>query len=518
MATLFDYLPEKTIIMKVGDIHTALDKFNQEINERYEQRKHDISHPILAPEKLYLATNEVFEAIGKFSQVQLSQERIAETGANVNFNCNELPNLLIQRNSERPLAAIEKFLTENNSRVLFCVETAGRREALLSLLQTISVTPKNYDAWNEFIQSDSADSNHDSNVSNDDIGIIIAPLEQGLNLPSPAITLIVEAQIFGLQVLQTRRQIKTKLQDSDSMVKNLLELTIGSPIVHIDHGIGRYLGLQTLKIGDREGEFLTVEYGGNDKLYVPVTSLHLINRYTGPDADQVTLSKLGTEQWSRAKHKAAEKIRDVAAELLEIHAKRAVKVGFKFKKDEVEYAKFASAFPFETTPDQEKAINDVLDDMLSARTMDRLICGDVGFGKTEVAMRAAFIAAMNGKQVAVLVPTTLLAQQHYQTFCDRFADWPVRIEMLSRFRSVQEQNKIISAIKDSKYDIIIGTHKLLQKDIGFKNLGLLIVDEEHRFGVSQKEKIKSLRAEVDILNLTATANPTHIEYGNVRHT
>jgi transcription-repair coupling factor (superfamily II helicase) len=497
MQTLFDYLPLNSLLIKVGDINNAAEKFNREIQERFQQRQYDISHPLLAPKKLFLPIDEVFHFFKQFSQIQCQQEKNLTHKLQVNFNCTEPPLLTIQRQSEKPLQLLEDFLLERSQRVLFCAESAGRREALLKLLQTIGVTPKNYTTWQEFIVDQSTT-----------LGITIAPLEQGLCLQEPPIALISEAQIFGLQVLQTRRRVKTKAQDSDAVVKDLLELNIGAPIVHVEHGIGHYLGLQTLHIANIEAEYLTLEYANHDKLYVPVSSLHLINRYTGPDSEHIPLNKLGSEQWSKAKRKAAEKIRDVAAELLAIQAKRAIKSGYAFSFEESEYSKFASTFPFETTLDQEKAINNVLSDMQMPKTMDRLICGDVGFGKTEVAMRAAFLAVTNGKQVAVLVPTTLLAQQHYQTFCDRFADWPVRIEMLSRFRSIQEQNKIIDSLtKKNSYDIIIGTHKLLQKDIHFGNLGLLIIDEEHRFGVQQKEKLKALRAEVDIVTLTATPIP-----------
>lgn len=498
MQTLFDYLPLNSLLIKVGDINNAAEKFSHEIQERFEQRRYDHTHPLLAPKELFLPIDKIYHFFKQFSQIQCQQEKITTNNSplNFNFNCTEPPQLTIQRQNENPLQLLEDFLLTQTQRVLFCAESAGRREALLKLLQTINVTPQNYTTWQEFLSHQYTP------------GIIVAPLDQGLCLQEPAIAIISEAQIFGLQVLQTRRRIKTKAQDTDAVVRDLLELNIGAPIVHVEHGIGHYLGLQTLHIANIEAEYLTLEYANHDKLYVPVSSLHLINRYTGPDAEHIALNKLGTEQWSKAKRKAAEKIRDVAAELLAIQAKRAAKSGYEFTFDESEYSKFASAFPFETTLDQEKAINNVMTDMQLPKTMDRLICGDVGFGKTEVAMRAAFLAVTNGKQVAMLVPTTLLAQQHYQTFCDRFADWPVTIEMLSRFRSVQEQNKIIASLmKKNGYDIIIGTHKLLQKDIHFGNLGLLIIDEEHRFGVQQKEKLKSLRAEVDIVTLTATPIP-----------
>jgi transcription-repair coupling factor (superfamily II helicase) len=331
-------------------------------------------------------------------------------------------------------------------------------------------------------------------------------LQNGLYLEDPAIAVIAETQLFGEQVLQQRRR-RAKQRDPDLIIRNLVELEEGSPVVHEDHGVGRYLGLQSLNVGGIEQEFLTLEYAGGDKLYVPVASLHLISRYTGASPDVAPLHKLGSNQWEKAKRKAREQVRDVAAELLDIYARREARVGYQYKLEADQYNAFAAAFPFEETPDQEDAIHGVLKDMTTKKPMDRLVCGDVGFGKTEVAMRAAFIAIQDGKQVAMLVPTTLLTQQHYENFKDRFADWPIRIESLSRFRSKKEQDKVIEGLQDGNVDIVIGTHKLIQEGIKFKRLGLVIIDEEHRFGVRQKERFKALRSEVDILTLTATPIP-----------
>jgi transcription-repair coupling factor (superfamily II helicase) len=291
------------------------------------------------------------------------------------------------------------------------------------------------------------------------------------------------------------------------VVRNLTELHIGAPVVHEDHGVGRYLGLQTLEVGGLATEFLALEYARGDKLYVPVSSLHLISRYTGASPETAPLHRLGGDQWDKLKRRAAERVRDVAAELLEIYARREARRGFAFPKDGQEYGAFSAAFEFEETPDQQRTIDAVLEDMAEPKPMDRVVCGDVGFGKTEVAMRAAFMAVQGGKQVALLVPTTLLAQQHYENFSDRFADWPVRVESLSRFRTTKEQGQILKGMRDGTVDIVVGTHKLLQSGISFKNLGLVIVDEEHRFGVRHKERLKALRSEVDILTLTATPIP-----------
>ena len=335
----------------------------------------------------------------------------------------------------------------------------------------------------------------------------MAPLDQGLLLENPSLAIITESQLSGEKVQQRRRRRKSAARELENIFNNLNELTIGSPVVHHEHGVGRYLGLQTLTVGGFEAEYLLLEYANNDKLYVPVSSLHLIGRYSGISAENAPLHRLGTDQWGKAKKKAMERARDVAAELLDIHAKRAARQGFAFNIDNTDYAAFAAAFPLEETPDQQSAIEAIISDMLSPQPMDRVVCGDVGFGKTEVAMRAAFIAVQSGKQVAVLVPTTLLAQQHYQNFRDRFADWPVRVEVMSRFVSPKQQKAISDDLVAGKVDVVIGTHKLLSREMKYQSLGLVIIDEEHRFGVTQKEHFKKLRYELDLLTLTATPIP-----------
>ncbi|HAW41068.1 MAG TPA: transcription-repair coupling factor, partial [Pseudomonas sp.] len=370
--------------------------------------------------------------------------------------------------------------------------SAGRREVLLELLARLKLRPQEVEGWGGFLASEGR------------LAIAIAPLDEGLLLDEVA--LVAESPLFGQRVMQRRRREKSR-DAGDNVIKNLTELREGAPVVHIDHGVGRYQGLVTLEIEGQAQEFLLLQYADEAKLYVPVASLHLIARYTGSDDALAPLHKLGSETWQKAKRKAAEQVRDVAAELLDIYARRAARQGYAFKDPQVDYETFAAGFPFEETPDQQAAIDAVREDLLSAKPMDRLVCGDVGFGKTEVAMRAAFIAVHGGKQVAVLVPTTLLAQQHYNSFRDRFADWPVRVEVMSRFKSAKEVQNAITELADGKIDILIGTHKLLQDDVKFSNLGLVIIDEEHRFGVRQKEQLKALRSEVDILTLTATPIP-----------
>lgn len=491
--TLFDYLPKNSVFISITELNSKAEEFWSEITGRYEQLRYDITRPLLTPETLFLTANEIFAAMKQFPQIKISNESTVST-EQVKFPTQPLPELTFQAKSTQPFTNLQSYLNNTDSRILFCAETAGRREALLALFKTISLFPKQFDNWQDFLNDTTK------------IGITVASLEEGVYWQNPSISIIAEAQLFGQQVMQ-RRLRKSRHQDPNALFRDLTELNVGAPVVHIDHGIGLYLGLQTITTNDIETEYLTLEYAGGAKLYVPVASLHLISRYTGTNSENIPLHHLGTKQWERTKRKAAEQIRDVAAELLDIYAKRAAKQGHTYSKPSADYQRFASAFPFEETPDQQAAIEQVINDLSSPKIMDRLVCGDVGFGKTEVAMRAAFVAIQDNKQVAVLVPTTVLAEQHAENFKDRFADWPVKIAALSRFRSAKEQKNILEELKQGKIDIIIGTHKLLQPGIQFKDLGLLIVDEEHRFGVRDKDRIKALRNQVDILTLTATPIP-----------
>ncbi len=491
-ATLFDYLPENCLILSHAGVETTSASFWTEIKRRYEDRRHDTERPLLAPEELWLATDEVFGAINRFAVKTL----VTKTGGadTLDLETQPAPTFKLQQQAEQPLLELQDYLSATSARVLFCAESPGRREALLELLAHIGIHPTEFSGWQDFVSADTP------------TGITVAALDRGLLLAEPALLLISESQLFGQQVLQRRRRGKAS-DTSDQVIKNLAELNLNAPVVHLEHGVGRYRGLQTIEVDRRADEFLTLEYAAGAKLFVPIASLHLISRYAGADADTAPLHRLGSEKWQKAKRKAIEQIRDTAAELLDIHAQRAARNGTSFAIDEDQYQRFAAAFPFEETPDQAAAIAQTLKDMHARTAMDRLICGDVGFGKTEVAMRAAFVAASNGKQVAILVPTTLLAQQHYESFIDRFADWPITIDVLSRFRSREQQDSVLKRLADGRLDIVIGTHKLILGKIKFKDLGLLVIDEEHRFGVQQKEKIKRLRADVDILNLTATPIP-----------
>lgn len=493
MAHLCDYLPESTLIFSETGNDQAAEHSWQEIQERYEQFRYDTSRPILAPEALCLDAPSLYQRIKPFARVQFQLEQGLKTEEKGALDAVPPPLLPIQSQSKQPLSHLKDWIEESPNRILFAVETSGRREILLSLLHKANIHPHTYDSWPAFLDSD------------DNLGIIVAPMDHGLVAPEFGIEIIVESQLFGEKV-QQRRARKSK-DMGDAVIRHLAELNIGDPVVHIDAGVGRYQGLQHLTVGGQETEFVTLAYAGEDKLYVPVSSLHLISRYTGGDADSAPVHKLGGDKWSKEKEKAAKRARDVAAELLNIYARREAQQGRVYEVNEEDYRLFSESFPFEETPDQEAAIEAVLDDLCNTKPMDRLVCGDVGFGKTEVAMRAAFVVVQNNKQVVVLVPTTLLAQQHYESFCDRFADWPVNIELLSRFRTQKQQSQVMDKLSSGKVDILISTHKLLHQDIDFKDLGLLIVDEEHRFGVRQKDKMKSLKSQVDILTLTATPIP-----------
>jgi len=512
--TLCDYLSENTLVIISGDIDKAIEQYWLDIEYRYEDRRYDPTKPLLEPSKLFLNTSELYSALKPFDRITIKStieiNKASDTGEQdqsskglIRYDINPLPDLTINHKLKQPFELINLFISDKTtpSKVLFVAESQGRRESVLDLLKRNQITPPLFDNIEDFIQSD------------EKLGITVNALTTGFVFQSKgasiknAIALITESELLGDRVRQTRRRKKQQDIHADAIFKNLAELSIGQPVVHIDHGIGRYMGMQTLETSGITTEFLVLNYANESKLYVPVASLHLINRYSGSDAEHAPLHKLGNDSWSKAKKKAAEKVKDVAAELLDIYAKRATNTGHSFTRNKDDYRAFSDSFGFEETFDQEQAIHAVVSDMLSEKTMDRLVCGDVGFGKTEVAMRAAFVAVNDSKQVAILVPTTLLAQQHYENFKDRFANWPIVIEVLSRFKTAKEQNEVIAKVESGHIDILIGTHKLLQNSIKYKDLGLLVVDEEHRFGVKQKEKIKQLRSNVDILTLTATPIP-----------
>ncbi|MBA0187692.1 transcription-repair coupling factor [Pectobacterium odoriferum] len=492
LPSLFSYFPSNTLLVNTGNLEQSAERFWQDIQQRFESRRVDPMRPLLPSDSLWLRVDGLFTELKAWPRVQLKTDTLPEKAANVNLAYLPLPELAIQHQQKSPLDALRRFIEQFDGQVIFSVESEGRRETLQELLARIKLNPTLISTLEQ--------------AQDRGTYLIIGASEHGFIDTLRQRALICESDLLGERVSR-RRQDSRRTINTDTLIRNLAELRPGQPVVHLEHGVGRYAGLTTLEAGGIKAEYLILTYAGEDKLYVPVSSLHLISRYAGGADENAPLHKLGGDAWSRARQKAAERVRDVAAELLDIYAQRAAKSGFAFKHDKTQYQLFCESFPFETTPDQAQAINAVLSDMCQPLAMDRLVCGDVGFGKTEVAMRAAFLAVENHKQVAVLVPTTLLAQQHFDNFRDRFANWPVKIEMISRFRSAREQTQVLEETQEGKVDILIGTHKLLQSDVRWRDLGLLIVDEEHRFGVRHKERIKAMRADVDILTLTATPIP-----------
>ncbi|WP_313248710.1 transcription-repair coupling factor [Stenotrophomonas indicatrix] len=493
-ATLFDYLPAGSLPVVCVGAAEAAETFWTQTGERYEQRRHDVERPLLPPSALYLSPDLLRERLNDAPRIEVwaaDHARIAEAHA---LGDQPLPPLPVAAREAPAGDALKSFLSHYPGRVLIAADSPGRREALLEVLQAAELKPPVVADLLSFLASDER------------FAIAVAPLEDGFALDAPHIAVLTERQLFPERAGSTRRTRRAG-REPEAIIRDLGELTEGAPIVHEDHGVGRYRGLIAMDVGGMPGEFLEIEYAKGDRLYVPVAQLHLISRYSGASAETAPLHSLGGEQWSKAKRKAAEKVRDVAAELLEIQARRQARAGLALQVDRAMYEPFAAGFPFEETPDQLAAIDATLRDLASSQPMDRVVCGDVGFGKTEVAVRAAFAAASAGKQVAVLVPTTLLAEQHYRNFRDRFADYPMKVEVLSRFKSTKEIKAELEKVAAGTIDVIVGTHRLLQPDVKFKDLGMVVVDEEQRFGVRQKEALKALRANVHLLTLTATPIP-----------
>ncbi|ENU89553.1 transcription-repair coupling factor [Acinetobacter sp. CIP 102143] len=490
---LTTYLPKNCVVITNNEVEDELINFWKEVVRRYEDRRHNIDQPILPPEELFLMPHHVLQALNQFPRILASAEAFEAKAGVLNLAAEQPPKLAVDPKKQQPFEVVKHYVDQAKHPILLVAESAGRRETLKDALRAVLGEIQTVESFAQF-QKDQLQ-----------VAITSAPLDRGLLLTNQ-LSVISENQLYEHRVVQRRRKRQQEVSE-EFLIRSLTELSIGAPVVHIDHGVGRYAGLTTLEIDQQDHEFLQLDYADGAKVYVPVTNLHLISRYSGGDPDLAPLHKLGTDTWSKAKRKALEQIHDVAAELLHIQARRQSKPGFAFEMDHTAYMQFASGFAYEETLDQANAIEATLHDMQLAKPMDRLVCGDVGFGKTEVAMRAAFVAVQNGKQVAVLVPTTLLAQQHYESFKDRFADTAVRIEVLSRFGSNKTHLKTIEDLAEGKVDIVVGTHKILQENIQFKNLGLMIVDEEHRFGVRDKERIKALRADVDMLTLTATPIP-----------
>jgi transcription-repair coupling factor (superfamily II helicase) len=512
---LFDYLPARSTVLLPSDHEAALKDAWRTLTERHEERRCDIEHPVLDPAEICLRADTWIVVATASPYVLLGPEppplavpsgdapgavpptitlHPAAPVRIVDFGSVPAPVARLDQRREETLRQFAEALRSSEGRVLLAAESAGRRELLLELLRPYDIATRVVTSWADFLASDAR------------IALAVAPLASGVQLRDPRVTIYAEEQLFGERARQERRRRRSD-RDPARIIQQLADLRPGAAVVHEDYGVGRYTGLTTMDTAGTTAEFLVLEYAGGDKLYVPVQALERISRYTGAAAESAPLHKLGSDQWSKARARAAARVHDAAAELLDVYARRAARVGFAFPVDEQQLRAFEAGFPFEETVDQMQAIRAVVDDLRSTKPMDRVVCGDVGFGKTEVALRAAFVAVQGGKQVAALVPTTLLAQQHYDTFVDRFADWPVKIELLSRFRAGAQSKAVLEGLASGKVDIVIGTHRLLQPGIRFKELGLVIVDEEHRFGVRDKEKLKALRAEVDVLTLTATPIP-----------
>jgi transcription-repair coupling factor (superfamily II helicase) len=494
-ASLFDHVPANALVVLDTGWEPAAEQQLAQCAQRWEQRRHDIERPVLPPEDLWLRLDELRAALNRHVRIEQVPPEHPRFEKGLTLDAQPAPNLPLAAKGEAPAAALRAFLSSYPGRVLVAADSPGRREALIDVLAAADLKPPTVADWASFLASDHR------------YAIGVVPLDAGFALTEPAIAVLTERQLFPEKAEQSRRRTRRGVRDPDAIIKDLSEIGVGSPIVHEEHGVGRYRGLEVLEAGGVAGEYLVIEYAKGDKLYVPVSQLERVSRYSGASTEHAPLHSLGGEAWEKARKRAADKVRDVAAELLEIQARRQARAGLALPVDRAIYEPFAATFPFEETPDQLSAIEAVITDLAKPSPMDRVVCGDVGFGKTEVAVRAAFVAAAAGKQVAVLVPTTLLAEQHYRNFRDRFADWPIRVEVLSRFKSAKDVKAVLEQVAEGKVDVIVGTHRLLQEDVKFKDVGLVIVDEEQRFGVRQKERLKALRAEVHLLTLTATPIP-----------
>ena len=498
-ATVFDYLGESATVVLHGDVEQAFQHFWSDTQDRYRLVQGDPDRPALPPALLFLNAEQFYGLANQHAQLALRSPPDVDAHAEV---IGPLPDVRVERGSDEPLQRLQQHLAHSQRRVLVLAESEGRRESLLDFLRAGGLSMPMVDSLQAFLDEQ------------EPIAMATSSLSQGFAWIETGVDLVTETELFATPATARRRKKQEQVSDVDALIKDLSELQLGDPVVHTSHGIGRYRGLVHLDMGQvaddgtpEKQEFLHLEYADQAVLYVPVSQLHLISRYTGVSADEAPLHKLGSAQWDKARRKAAEQVRDAAAELLNIYARRAAREGHAFRFMAQDYETFARDFGFEETADQNAAIHAVIQDMISPRPMDRLVCGDVGFGKTEVALRAAFVAVTAGKQVAFLAPTTLLAEQHYQTLVDRFAKWPVKIAEMSRFRTGKELQASAEGLAKGQVDIVVGTHKLLSPSIQFKDLGLLIIDEEHRFGVKHKEAMKALRAEVDVLTLTATPIP-----------
>jgi len=485
-ATLFDYLPAQTKLVSHGALDPAGQAFWTDAQSRHRLLSGDKDRPLLPPADLFIQTEAFFTLAKTYTRLAIQQAGAGPTHA--------VPPISVDRRETHPVARLAGFINGFKGTTLIIAPSAGRRETLHEYLAEHGIQATLCNSW------------ADCQQHGDRILLTHGPLAEGFVGSDDQLAVITETELYAIPP-KTRRAREVRATQIDNLLRDLSELKPSDPVVHAQYGVGKYLGLINMDLGDGDTEFLHLEYAKGDKLYVPVANLHLISRYSGAGEGAAPLHKLGTDQWEKARNRAMKAARDTAAELLNLYALRAAREGHAFNFSPHDYEAFAEGFGYEETPDQAAAILAVMADMQSGKPMDRLVCGDVGFGKTEVALRAAFMAVMGGYQVAVLVPTTLLAEQHFQNFSDRFSAWPIKLAELSRFRTAKEQAEALAALKDGKLDIIIGTHRLIQKDVKFARLGLVILDEEHRFGVRQKEQLKAMRSEVDVLTLTATPIP-----------
>ena len=497
--TLFDFLPKNTAFVLEEGVMENAETLNQEVIERFENARLNSEWPPLAPELLFLTPDKIFSGFKEYPRVQILNLNLKSVKHLVDYKTEPSRKFSVNPRAENPYAEFIQHLSSKSERTLLLAESAGRRESLAGLLKEHKQLFSTVDSWADFKSGDQR------------LALSVADVDRGMILSDDKIEVITESQLYGERTFQ-RRKRSDKNRDPDAIIKSLAELNIGDPVVHEDHGVGRYRGLETLTLDGSDNEFATLEYYGGDKIYIPVLALDKVSRYVGGGPETAPLHKMGSDTWVKLRTKAKEKAYDVAAELLEVQALRLARVGHAFPPADHSYDAFSAGFGFEETPDQAQVINDVINDMTMAKPMDRLVCGDVGFGKTEIALRAAYMAIAGNKQVVMLVPTTLLAQQHYNHFADRFADWPINVELFSRFRTPKQTQEGLVGIKNGTIDIAVGTHKLIQKDVEFKDLGLMIIDEEHRFGVRQKEQLKKLRSQVDILTLTATPIPRTLNF------
>lgn len=497
--TLFDFLPENTAFVLEEGVMESAETLHQEVLERYQNASLSPDWPPLQPDLLFLSPDKIYSGLKSYKRAQILNLNLKSAKHIVDYQTQAPQKFNVNPRADNPFAEFISYLNSKHRRTLILAESAGRRESLAGLLKEHNQAYSVVNSWSEFTSGEQQ------------LALSVAEVDRGMVLADENLEIITESQLYGERTFQ-RRKRSDKNRDPDAIIKSLAELNIGDPVVHEDHGVGRYRGLETLTLDGSDNEFATLEYHGGDKIYIPVLALDKVSRYVGGGPETAPLHKMGSDTWSKLRSKAKEKAYDVAAELLEVQALRLARVGHAFPPADHSYDAFSAGFGFEETPDQAQVINDVISDMTAAKPMDRLVCGDVGFGKTEIALRAAYMAIAGNKQVVMLVPTTLLAQQHYNNFADRFADWPVNIELFSRFRTPKQTQQGIEGIKDGRIDIAVGTHKLIQKDVEFKDLGLMIIDEEHRFGVRQKEQLKKLRSQVDILTLTATPIPRTLNF------